>query len=104
MFNQLTGVSDEKKQVCDCCGAHALHSDLKTEYFNYRSESGEIIQLSALVPVWSCDACGDSFTDGRAEDIRHEAVCRYLGRLTPSELRDLRENCQCSQAEWSKVT
>jgi putative zinc finger/helix-turn-helix YgiT family protein len=104
MFGQLKEVTDEKMQVCDCCGAHALHSELKTEYFNYKSEGGEIVQLSAEVPVWSCDKCGDSFTDGRAEDIRHEVVCRHLNRLTPSELRDLRENFQCSQAEWSKVT
>jgi putative zinc finger/helix-turn-helix YgiT family protein len=104
MFNQLTGLSDGKMQACECCGAQALHSDLKTEYFNYIAESGEIVQLSARVPVWSCDACGDSFTDGSAEDLRHEAVCRHLGRLTPSELRDLRENFQCTQAEWAKIT
>ncbi|WP_445083489.1 type II TA system antitoxin MqsA family protein [Bradyrhizobium sp. TM233] len=104
MFNQLVGISNAENQRCDCCGAYALNSTIRNEYFNYKSENGEVIQLSAMVPVWSCDACGDSFTDSRAEDLRHEAVCHYLGRLTPSELRDLRENNQCSQAEWSRIT
>jgi len=104
MFSELIEAPNPERKKCDCCGVHALRSELRNEYFNYKSENGEVVKLSALVPVWSCDACGDGFTDFRAEDLRHEAVCRYLGRLTPSELRDLRENYQCSQGEWARLT
>lgn len=91
-------------KVCDCCGTASLRASNSIELFNYKNENGEVVQLSAPVVVWSCSECGDSFTDGNAEDARHEAVCKYLGRLSPSQLRDLREGYGQTQAGWAELT
>jgi putative zinc finger/helix-turn-helix YgiT family protein len=60
--------------------------------------------VSCLVPTYVCSLCGCEWTDSRAEDIRHGAVCRHLGRLTPPEILGIREECHLSQAEFSRIT
>lgn len=89
---------------CLFCNMHSARETLQTEQFNYKTETGDVIELSAVVPVISCDSCGESYTDDRAADIRHDAVCRYLGRLTPKNLKEVRESYGCTQAEWSELT
>jgi len=77
---------------------------MQTELFNYQTEDDRVVELRADVPVISCSSCGERYTDDRAADIRHDAVCRFLGRLTPSDLRKIRESYGYSQAQWSELT
>jgi putative zinc finger/helix-turn-helix YgiT family protein len=77
---------------------------IEKEHFNYRTETGDLVELSAEVPVWTCPDCGDQYTDERAEDARHAAVCEYLGRLTPDEIKTLREGLNLSQSQWAELT
>jgi len=76
----------------------------QTELFNYKTEREDIVQLSARVPVWKCDACGDQYTDSNAEEIRHHTVCEYLQRLTPVAVKALRERIGYSQSQWADLT
>ena len=46
----------------------------------------EAVELTAQVPVRTCNACGFQFTDDVAEEARHEVVCRHLGVMTPKEI------------------
>ena len=62
------------------------------------------IDVSCLVPTYVCSPCGCEWTGSDAEDIRHDAICRKLRRLTPHEILDIREQCQLSQAEFSRIT
>jgi putative zinc finger/helix-turn-helix YgiT family protein len=93
-----------ERRVCDCCGAEGVSMTFQSEQFSYKTESGEVAQLAARVPVWTCDACGDQYTDSRAEEIRHESVCRYLGRLAPGEIKELRDALGYSQRDWAELT
>jgi DNA-binding transcriptional regulator YiaG len=77
---------------------------MRPEFFNYQVDDGHVVTLSATVPVISCSSCGEHYSDDRAEDLRHEAVCRFLGRLTPSDLKSIRGSYGYSQAQWSELT
>jgi len=89
---------------CIFCHALTASESTQTEFFNYKAEDGRVVELSADVPVISCSSCGENYTDDRAADIRHGSVCRFLGRLTPSDLRGVREYYGYSQAQWSELT
>ena len=62
------------------------------------------MELIADVPVHSCEGCGESYTGKEAEIIRHEAVCRHLGVLTPTEIRGLRKQHGMSRAAFARLT
>ena len=89
---------------CIFCEALAASENVQVESFNYKTDEGRVVELTADVPVISCSSCGEQYTDDRAECIRHEAVCRFLGRLTPVELRLIRERYGYSQKQWSDIT
>jgi putative zinc finger/helix-turn-helix YgiT family protein len=88
---------------CPACGEQTASLQYENEEFPYL-EGKDQVMLEARVPVWECAACGTKITDGDAEEIRHEAVCRYLGRLTPNEVKAIREQYQLSQQEWATRT
>jgi len=61
-----------------------------------------LIKLSVSIPAFNCKCCGMDFTDERAEDIRHEAICRHLNVMPPREVRAARGNF--SQQEFADLT
>jgi len=71
--------------------------------FQY-GEGEDAAILKARVVMWSCDECGEQFTEGDAEIARHDAVCAHLGRLNPAELRTIREYLGYSQDAWANFT
>lgn len=89
--------------MCGCCGENAVRMTWQTQRFNYL-DGDSTVELEARVPVWSCQECKDQYTDEDAENIRHEAVCKYLGRLTPNDIRKIREGYGMSQAEFAETT
>lgn len=87
--------------TCGMCGA----SDVKTRHVEDSFEFGRgnsTVFLSAIIPVHSCAECSFEFTDSKADDLCHEAVCRHLGLLTPAEIRKVRRDM--SQAEFADQT
>ena len=71
--------------------------------FPYGEGANQII-LEATVPVWTCESCEDAYTDGDAEKLRHAAVCKHLGRLSPEEMVRLRTSRDMSQDDWASYT
>jgi len=99
----LPKASPHNHRECPACGKSASAVSPRIETFPYLDGEDQVI-LEARVPVWECATCGTKFTDGDAEEIRHEAVCRYLERLTPAEVRAIREQYRLSQHEWAVRT
>ena len=91
----------KKNVTCVMCGS----SDVKTrqieDNFEYGSGNSRVF-LNAVIPVHSCVKCSFEFTGNKADDLRHEAVCRHLGLLTPREICNIRKNM--SKAEFSRQT
>lgn len=90
-------------RTCEFCDEGAVSAAHKVTTFLY-GEGADAVSLNAIVPVWTCSNCDEEYTDGAAEIARHEAVCRHLGRLTPDDLRKLREARGYSQETWAAFT
>src|SRR5260370_37311876 len=103
MIRRVIHLQNNRERPCEQCEDGVARLSLETQRFPYGDERDQVI-LEALVPVWTCNACGFQYTEGDAEIIRHEAVCRHLRRLSPKQLRDIREKYGLSQQEWAEVT
>ena len=92
-----------RQGVCGFCGASAITERLEEEKFVYGS-GDEAVVLSALVPIFECTSCGEAYTGEDAEVLRHAAVCNYLGRLTPAEIRAIRGQYDLTQEQLAELS
>jgi putative zinc finger/helix-turn-helix YgiT family protein len=88
---------------CPDCGSTNTILRIEEQSFRY-GRGSDAVELRCPVPLHTCNQCGCEWTGGDAEDARTVAICKYLRRLTPSEIRALRESCQLSQADFSGIT
>lgn len=89
-------------ETCNECGGD-IRLEERTQRFCYGS-GDDSVELRAHVPVLICNACGDEFTDERAETARHAAVCAHLGRLSPAEIKAARTRYRLSQEDLAEIT
>ena len=89
--------------ICPSCGKSKFTISDKDERFVYGCDD-DAVELTAVVPVHTCESCEFQFTRGDAEDIRHEAVCRHLGRMPPSKIKALRNANNLSRADFAALT
>jgi putative zinc finger/helix-turn-helix YgiT family protein len=92
------------KTVCPVCGEGVLESRLVTERFDYGDGEDKVSVVAENVPVQVCTNCQETFSGPEAARIRHLAICRALGLLTPDEIRAIRERLGLSQVEFAKLT
>lgn len=90
-------------RTCPDCESQSAHRSMKAQEFEY-GRVPEQVMLMANVPVWTCSECGYQFGDWEADDIRHEAVCRHLGVLPPSEIIALRTKLGLTQKQLADLT
>lgn len=88
---------------CPECGSSEVRTRNETQRFVY-GDTPSRVELSAIVPVRSCESCGFEFTDAEAEDVRHKAICRYLGVLTPEEIIAIRKAHDMSRVHFSEIS
>lgn len=101
--NNVIPLPTAEVRQCACCGESAARCGFQDEHFLYGTGDQQV-SLIARVPVWTCDLCGAQYTDADAEELRHAEVCRYLGRLSPAELRGIRNRYSLSQEQWAERT
>ena len=87
--------------VCPDCERTAVRTIHEDHSFKYGCGPAPV-ELNVTVPARRCDECGFSFYDAETERIKHEAVCRHLGVLTPSEVMAIRGSI--SRAEFAALT
>lgn len=93
----------EFEMVCPDCGESDFSVSEQRERFEYGGRE-DAIELSALVQVHTCSSCGFQFTGDDAEDIRHEAVCRHLGRMPPAKILELRKANDLTRDQFAAIT
>lgn len=96
--------NDSKTELpipCDECGVPGLEPRKEIQAFQYGVQ-GDEVQLEAEVVVWHCRHCGYAVTRGDAEEMRHEAVCKHEGVLTPAKIKEIRRRLGMSQAEFAR--
>ncbi|WP_199823796.1 type II TA system antitoxin MqsA family protein [Labrenzia sp. OB1] len=85
------------------CEAKSVTVQLLEEKFVYGCGDDQVL-LSATVPVYECGECGEMYTGDEAEQLRHEAVCKHLGRLTPKEIKAIRDSYDLTQEKFAEVS
>lgn len=88
---------------CPSCGSGDVSSSIEEDTFQY-GDGPNAVTLSVSVLAHHCAACGLSCTRDDAEELRHNAICRHLGVLTPNEIKSIRERYRLSQAEFAELT
>ena len=89
--------------ACPECRNENVWTTIETETFPY-GDGAEAIELTARVPVRTCNSCGFQCTDDIAEEVRHEAVCRHLGVMSPKEIQRIRKTYGMSRADFARLT
>jgi putative transcriptional regulator len=83
-----------------------LHPQVVMERFPYEDDGKEVTVVAEDVPVEICDnpECREQLSGPEAARIRHMAICRALGLLTPGEIRAIRDRLNLTQAEFARLT
>lgn len=98
----MSGTKNQASAPCPICGGHAVLS-YETQKFNYGPEADGVV-LAAVVPVLTCRDCDEQILGEEAEEIMHEAICAYLGRLTPREIKAIRTSFGMLQEDFAELT
>jgi putative zinc finger/helix-turn-helix YgiT family protein len=102
--SSVLSVFSERALSCPECESTKVVTEVVDHRFAYGQEDSAV-ELSARIPVRRCEECGDEFLDDEAEDLMHEAICRHLRVMTPSEVRAIRgQSGTLSRAEFARVT
>lgn len=96
----------EHASRCPTCNAGWLRDKVVTERFEFEVDGKTKTVIAENVPVSECDnaACGERLSGSEAARIRHEAICRTFGLLTPREIQSIRERLELSQERFSQLT
>jgi putative zinc finger/helix-turn-helix YgiT family protein len=90
---------------CPECGNGHMVPFTRDEERDYDLGDGETIKISMKdVPLERCDSCGLIAHGPAAAKVEHEAICRAVGLLTPSEIKAIREKFGWSQQYLADLT
>lgn len=92
--------ADENCALCDAPGVTTM---LHQDSFSYGLGEAATT-LHVTIPVRCCRACGFECVDDEGMLIRHEAVCKHLGVLGPTEIRAIRERQALSRETFARIT
>ena len=93
----------ESDLACPQCDAGPITTSTHQDAFDW-GLGEDAVTLPVTIPVRHCGACGFEYLDEDADLIRHEAVCRYLNVLTPTQIRSIRKHHRMSRAEFAQVS
>jgi putative zinc finger/helix-turn-helix YgiT family protein len=103
MTDAIPAVKVEKTGPCLLCEEGVATLSYEEQAFHYGPEE-DGIELHATVPVWTCAECDEQYLGEEAEEIRHAAVCAWLGRLNPAEIKAIRVDFGMLQDDFAKLT
>jgi putative zinc finger/helix-turn-helix YgiT family protein len=100
--HQHDGHTDVDRE-CPQCGEASITTYWHHDTFTYGSgDSAATLQVE--LPVRRCGSCELEFLDHEGERLRHDAVCRHLGVLSPSDISDIRKRFGMTRAAFAAVT
>ena len=88
---------------CVQCGAPGVTTMLHRDSFSY-GLGADAAKLHTTIPVRCCGACGFECVDDEGMLIRHQAVCKHLGVLGPTEVRAIRECHGLNRETFARIT
>lgn len=100
----MTFSSSRNAPKCPECEHGHLVPFTRDEEFDYDLGEESIKVVARDVPVERRDSCGMVASGPAAAKVRHEAVCRAAGFLTPTEYKSIREERGWSQQHLADLT
>ena len=92
---------DDVHRCPDCNGVAKTEWRASTHLYGAGDSA---VEIAVALPVRLCRACGFEFIDEEGEGLKHDALCRHLGVLSPKEVRRIRTRHGMSRAEFAAVT
>lgn len=103
-FDEHAAADDtDTAENCVQCGAPGVTTTLHQDSFRY-GLGADAVKLHTTIPVRCCGTCGFECVDDEGMLIRHEAVCKHLGVLGPTEVRAIRERHGLTQETFARMT
>ena len=90
--------------VCPLCESKSIDTFLHSDAFKYGSGDSAVTLRVKNLPVRRCTSCDLEFIDHEGARLRHDAVCRHLGVLTPAQVREIREGHGMTRAAFAEAT
>lgn len=94
---------DSFDQECPQCGKDSITTRWILDSFKYGT-GDSAVTLQVDLPVRSCHLCDLQFLDHEGESLRHEAVCRHLGILSPAEVLGIRKVYGMTRSAFAEIT
>jgi putative zinc finger/helix-turn-helix YgiT family protein len=88
---------------CPECDQQTVATVFKPHKFTY-GRGADAVQIQAELPFRVCRHCGFEYLDKVGQEAQHDAVCRHLGVMAPSQIRALRAYHNLSRAEFAELT
>lgn len=88
---------------CPQCGERSVTTYWYHDTFKYGS-GDSAVALHVDLPVRRCVMCHLEFLDHEGEQLRHEAVCRHLGVLSPADISGIRKRFGMTRAAFADVS
>lgn len=97
---EITDFQGNETEICIMCEEGEAVRSLVIQEFEYGSGK-DAVTLHARVPVWSCATCDLQYVDAEGERAQHNAVCRHLGRFTPTDIKAIRLGAKLTQKQFA---
>ena len=88
---------------CPQCEAPSVTTLLHQDSFSW-GLGEDRVTLHTTIPVRCCRACEFEYLDDEGMLIRHEAVCKHLGVLGPTEILAIRERHGLDRETFARIT
>lgn len=88
---------------CAECGSERIETHMEDYSFSY-GHGASRVDLSAKVPIRTCQNCGFTYRDSVADAICHDTICEHLKVMKPSQIKGLRKMHHLTQAELAEIT
>jgi putative zinc finger/helix-turn-helix YgiT family protein len=102
-MNRIRNDEHDATVVCFDCGSSDVVKEVQQQEFQY-GNGESAVNLTAEMPVYTCNSCGYQFAGPEADDARHEAVCRHFGVFTPAEIVAIRESAGLSRMQFAEIS
>lgn len=100
----MTAEKEGQGRRCPSCGHQPLEARRIRDEFEYGPDDERIMVVAEAVPVLVCPKCGEVLYGAEAAVVRHQAICRALGLLSPAEIKSLRERLGPDQEDFARLT
>ena len=89
--------------LCPQCEDSQVSTKIQEREYVYGTGESAV-KLDVKIPVHTCNNCELEFSDWKAEEIKHNALCQHFGVLNPNQIKQLRKKYKLSRSAFAQLT